>query len=358
MNLDERVIKAYYQKYFNQNIDDELIKQTRAYNLLIFYGPLNFKKKIDYLYFYLSNTEIKSLWNSLSIENIYNKLILQSLNALIAYYKDKYPLIYNKKSEIITHLIMNEDILKLLKNDISKVKKIKCIYRALCDSYVEIRDIYSFFKDIIIVLENDYYRIDQNNCSIKLPFKQLFYPDSKTNFYLTFFNFFQDLPEHQKYESYSQSATTYRLKQFAKNDKIKILNMEKDLKLNLNKYYESFHDFNDKKVQMYDVVFEKLDSFHYEDLDYLLLVFSNLNIKHLDYYLKDDKVYFKTNIQNKFKSLKSKNINDFKFSLGLILEIMLNIQDDFNEAFSENKKTKYIDASLQRQMSIQNKLLK
>ena len=167
MSLEERVIKEYYQKYFNKTINDKAIKYTNAYNLLFFYDNLNFKKKIDYLYFYLSNTEIKFLWNSLSIENMYNKLILQSLNALIAYYKDKYPLIYNKKSEIIANLIMNEDIFRLLKNDISKFKKIKCIYHALWDSYVEIKDIYSFFKDIVIVDEKEYCRIDQNNCSIK-----------------------------------------------------------------------------------------------------------------------------------------------------------------------------------------------
>ena len=352
------VIKAYYQKYFSITINDEDVKNTKAYNMLYFDKNLNLKKKIDYLYFYLSNTEIKNLWNSIGIEQMYNNLILESLNALIAYYKDKYPLTYNKNSEIITKLIMNEDVLRLLKKDISKFKKIHCICNAAINSYVEIKDIYSFLKDIVIVDEKEYFRIDQNNCSIKLPFKQLFYPDSRTNFYLTFFNLFQDLPENKKYESYSQAATTYRLKQFAKINKIKIININKDLKLNLNKYYESFHDFNDKEVQMYNVVFEKIDSFHYEDLDYLYEAFDNLNIKNLNYYLKDDKVYFKTNIQNKFKSLKNKNLNDFKLSLALILEIMLNIQNDFSEAFSENKKTKYIDASLQRQRRIQDKLIK
>ena len=358
MSLEERVIKAYYQKYFNKTIDNEIIVHTNAYKFLKFYGCLSFKKKIDYLYFYLSNTEIKTLWNSLGIEQMYNNLILESLNALIAYYKDKYPLTCDKNSEIITKLIMNEDILRLLRKDISKFKKIHCICNAALDSYIEIKDIYSFLKDIVIVDEDEYFRIDQNKCSIKLPLKQLFYPDSRTNFYLTFFNFFQDLPENKKYESFSQAVTTYRLKQFAKINKIKIVNINKDLKLNLNKYYESFHDFNDKEVQMYNVVFEKIDSFHYEDLDYLYEAFANLNIKHLNYYLKDNKVYFKTNIQNKFKALKNKNLNDFKLSLAIILEIMLNIQNDFSEAFSENKKTKYIDASLQRQRRIQDKLIK
>ena len=358
MSLEERVIKAYYQKYFSKNINDEDVKNTKAYNMLYFDKNLNLKKKIDYLYYYLSNTEIKTLWNSLGIESIYNNLILESLNALIAYYKNKYPLTCNKNKEIITELIMNEDILRLLRKDISKFKKIHCICNAVINSYVEIKDIYSFLKDIVIVDEEEYFRIDQNNCSIKLPFKQLFYPDSRTNFYLTFFNFFQDLPENKKYESFSQAVTTYRLKQFAKINKIKIVNIEKDLKLNLNKYYESFHDFNDKDIQMYNVVFEKLSSFHYEDLDYLFEVFNNLKINNLNYYLKDDKVYFKTNIKNKFSSLKNKNLNDFKLSIAIILEIMLNIQDDFSEAFSENKKTNYIDASLQRQISIQHKIIK
>ena len=30
MNLEERVIKAYYQKYFNKTIEDEDIKNTKG----------------------------------------------------------------------------------------------------------------------------------------------------------------------------------------------------------------------------------------------------------------------------------------------------------------------------------------
>ena len=345
------VIKTYYEKYYNQTIDSDLIKETIAFKSLKFYD-VSFKKKINYIYFYLSNSDITSLWNSLSIEPLYNKLVLQTINALIAYYKDKYPLIYNKKAEIITNLIMNEDVCKLLKKDINKITKIHCIYHAILASYKEVTDIYAFLNDITMINEKDYYRIDQNNCSIKLPFKQLFYPNNYTNFYLTFFNFFQDLEEHQKYESFSQAVTTYRLKQLAKIGKIKILNIEKDLKMNLNKYYEAFHKEHDKNVQMYNVVFEKLDSFHYEDINYLDAFFTNLKINNLSYYLKDNKIYFKTNVYHKIKALKGKSLNDFKLSLAIILEIMLNMQDDFNEMYVQNKKLEYIDVSLHKQKKI------
>lgn len=360
MTLDESVIKAYYQKYHNLNIDDNQIKCTEAYKCLYFYSDLKFKNKVNYVYYYLSNSEIKSLWNCLSIEKEYNSLVLKSLNALLAYYKNKYSLTYDKNKDIITKLIINDDILKLLKKDINKIDKISLFISSIHDSYSEISEIYSAFKDIILIEENEYNRIDQNNCSIKLPFKQLFYPDSRTNFYLTFFNFFQNLDNNLKYESYSQSATTYHLKQLEKLNKIKIHCITKDLKINLNKYYESFHNVNNKDIQMYNVIFEKIDSFHLEDLDYVFNIFHNLKInnKYLNYYLKNNNIYFKINNLSKIKLLTSKDFDDFKFTLALVLEILLNMKDDFNEVFIQNKKAKYVDASLQRQMHIYNEKLK
>ena len=123
MTLEENVIKKYYQKYYNLNVKDNALKKLPEYNLLRFYPNLRFKRKIDYLYYYLNNNDLKSFWNGLCIGQKYNELIFKSLNALLAYYKNKYPLIYNKNSEDIANLIINEDILKLLKKDISKIKK-------------------------------------------------------------------------------------------------------------------------------------------------------------------------------------------------------------------------------------------
>ncbi len=360
MTLDESVIKAYYQKYHDLNIDDNQIKNTQAYKSLCFYNNLKFKNKVNYLYYYLSDSEIKSLWNCLSIEKEYDNLILKSLNALLAYYKSKYSLTYDKNKDIITKLIINDDILKLLKKDINKIDKISLFISSIHDSYSEIVEIYSAFKDIILVNEIEYNRIDQNYCSIKLPFKQLFYPDSRTNFYLTFFNFFQDLDNNLKYESYSQAATTYYLKLLEKLNKIKIYSITKELKINLNKYYEPFHNFNNRDVQMYNVVFEKIDSFHLNDLNCLYNIFSNLKIddKYLNYYVKNNNVYFKISNLSKIKLLTSKDLDDFKFTLALVLEILLNMKDDFSETFIQNMKIKYIDASLQRKMQIYSKYIK
>ncbi len=360
MTLEENVIKKYYQKYYNLNVKDNALKKLPEYNLLRFYPNLRFKRKIDYLYYYLNNNDLKSFWNGLCIGQKYNELIFKSLNALLAYYKNKYPLIYNKNSEDIANLIINEDILKLLKKDISKIKKMYCSFEAMHDSYMQINEIYSCSKDVIIVNESEYDRLEQNHSSLKLPFKQLFYPDSRTNFYLTFFNFFQDLSCHQKYESFSQAATTYYLKQLAKINKIKILSLEKDLKINLNRYYEPFHNTANKDIQMYNVVFDKVASFNYNDLTYLYTIFKSLSIdvNSLKYYFKEDKIYFKTNMQYKFQALKNKNINDIKLSLAIILEILFNMKADFTETYQENKKIRYLDASLQRQLQINSEIIK
>lgn len=111
---------------------------------------------------------------------------------------------------------------------------------------------------------------------------------------------------------------------------------------------------------MYNVIFEKIDSFHLEDLDYVFNIFHNLKInnKYLNYYLKNNNIYFKINNLSKIKLLTSKDFDDFKFTLALVLEILLNMKDDFNEVFIQNKKAKYVDASLQRQMHIYNEKLK
>ena len=142
----------------------------QAYKSLCFYNNLKFKNKVNYLYYYLSDSEIKSLWNCLSIEKEYDNLILKSLNALLAYYKSKYSLTYDKNKDIITKLIINDDILKLLKKDINKIDKISLFISSIHDSYSEIVEIYSAFKDIILV--NDMRQTWQLNSPYTISYSQ------------------------------------------------------------------------------------------------------------------------------------------------------------------------------------------
>ena len=111
---------------------------------------------------------------------------------------------------------------------------------------------------------------------------------------------------------------------------------------------------------MYNVVFDKVASFNYNDLTYLYTIFKSLSIdvNSLKYYFKEDKIYFKTNMQYKFQALKNKNINDIKLSLAIILEILFNMKADFTETYQENKKIRYLDASLQRQLQINSEIIK
>lgn len=119
------------------------------------------------------------------------------------------------------------------------------------------------------------YNITQNINSLSLLFHSFRYPNAQTYFFVELFNFYQNLPlnEDYPYHSFSQSITTYCLKEMEKRGLISIVKQLKSSSSpsNLGKCMELFGNFQYRReeVSMYHIYFYKLRSFNNQDTSFL-----------------------------------------------------------------------------------------
>ena len=160
-------------------------------------------------------------------------------------------------------------------------------------------------KDKFIVEEDEnenycYYDITQNLQSLPLIFSSANYPDVKTCFFVELINFFQSIPIQTTYpyRSYSQSLTTYCLKQLNRSQLIKIVFSEPEEKRDLDDYAQPLGNFNLKsEVSMTEAYFYKLRSLDKRDLSLIenIAKILDIDLSNLEVCYVNEKVHLKLN---------------------------------------------------------------
>ena len=352
MTLEEKVIKKYYELCFAEIINDKDIPETVEYKSLIKIKniPISGEKR-DYIFKYLKAIDIKILWNFLSESIVYKESKMKIYKALIEYYKNKYPTMNEKEKTKIAEKIVKLDIKKYMISDLTLEDKIACNIKAFSSALKEINDYYQLFSNYVVVKESksniktSIYNIDQNIYSIKAPIENIFSNDSRAIFYKIFFNLFQDLKQGPTYGSYSQAATTYFLKQLERQNKIKIISICKDNKMNLKGYHEVLGNIYPKECQMYSVQFVKIRDFEKNEIYEIqsLLESTRLPLKNWNFSIKNNKIYLTLN-----KELSKENLKKAKESFKVISRILEDYQQEYLDEFETKKEKNYIQMILKK----------
>ncbi len=187
---------------------------------------------------------------------------------------------------IITKLKQEKVRLSILKNNLNCFKE---------DFYVMDK----FYIQELNQKGKTYYDISQNLYSLPLLLDSCYYSNATTSFFIEAFNFYQDLPKNSDfpYHIFSQSVTTYCLKELARHQMITLKSIQSD-KSELNNYMEMLGNYEYKSpiVQMYDNYFYKKRNLMKKDISLLksMMHILNIDISNLKIVSKGNKIYIRT----------------------------------------------------------------